>query len=263
MGLKDRMREQWAALADTWIEFTSDGRNVYRDGLLDSWMLDAIGDVAGQDVIDLGCGEGRFSRMMAERGAKVTGLDFNERFIDFARANQLDDEEYVVGDMEDLSGIPDQSFDLAVSYVNMVDPTSQVDASILNVIFALLANLLFLATDLHLFALEALVDGLRIHPLGAFSTTPADAAAIIMLGGYMLEAAVRLALPVMAVLLLVDLTLGLLNQVHSRMQLITLSFTLKLVAGTAVIYLMLPTAPKVFDFMAEHGAEVVIGLLRR
>jgi len=154
-------------------------------------------------------------------------------------------------------------FQAGYSYVNMVDPTSQVDASILNVIFALLANLLFLATDLHLFALEALVDGLRIHPLGGFSTTPADAAAIIMLGGYMMEAAVRLALPVMAVLLLVDLTLGLLNQVHSRMQLITLSFTLKLVAGTAVIVLMLPTAPKVFDFMAEHGAEVVIGLLRR
>ena len=121
MGLKDRLREQWAALADTWIEFTSSGRNVYRDGLLDSWMLDAIGDVAGQDIIDLGCGEGRFSRMMAERGAKVTGLDFSERFIDFARANRFDDEEYVVGDMEDLNGIPDQGFDLAVSYVNLVD----------------------------------------------------------------------------------------------------------------------------------------------
>ena len=76
-----------------------------------------------------------------------------------------------------------------------------------------------------------------------------------------LRVQVGLALPVMAVLLLVDLTLGLLNQVHSRMQLITLSFTLKLVAGTAVIVLMLPTAPQVF--MAEHGAEVVIGLLRR
>lgn len=154
-------------------------------------------------------------------------------------------------------------FQAGYSYVNMVDPTSQADASILNVIFALTADLLFLATDLHLFALEALIDGLRVHPLGAFSTRPADAMAIISLGGYMLEAAVRLALPAMAVLLLVDLTLGLLNQVHSRMQLVTLSFTLKLTAGTAVIVFMLPTAPKVFEFMAQHGAEVVIGLLDR
>ena len=121
MELKDRLKEQWAAFADTWIEFTSDRGDPHREGLLDSWMLDAIADVAGQDVIDLGCGEGRFSRMMAERGAKVTGLDLNERFIDFARANRFDDEKYVVGDMENLTGIPDQSFDMAVSYITLVD----------------------------------------------------------------------------------------------------------------------------------------------
>jgi flagellar biosynthesis protein FliR len=67
----------------------------------------------------------------------------------------------------------------------------------------------------------------------------------------------------MAVLLLIDLTLGLLNQVHSRMQLITLSFTLKLLAATGVIALMLPIAPKVFEVMAEHGAETIVGLLNR
>lgn len=154
-------------------------------------------------------------------------------------------------------------FQAGYSYVNMVDPTSQADASILNVMFALTADLLFLATDLHLFALRTLIDGLQVHPLGSFLTRPADAQTMIALGGYMFEASVRLALPVMAVLLLIDLTLGLLNQVHSRMQLITLSFTLKLLAATGVIALMLPIAPKVFDVMAEHGAETIVGLLTR
>lgn len=154
-------------------------------------------------------------------------------------------------------------FQAGYSYVNMVDPTSQADASILNVIFALTADLLFLATDMHLFALRTLIDGLQVHPLGSFVTRSGDAQMMIALGGYMLEAAVRLALPVMAVLLLIDLTLGLLNQVHSRMQLITFSFTLKLMAGTAVIVLMLPIAPKVFNVMAEHGAQAIVGLLNR
>jgi flagellar biosynthetic protein FliR len=154
-------------------------------------------------------------------------------------------------------------FQAGYSYVNMVDPTSQADTSILNVIFALTADLLFLATDMHLFALRTLIDGLRVHPLGSFVTRPADALTMIELGGHMFEAAVRLALPVMAVLLLIDLTLGLLNQIHSRMQLITFSFTLKLLAATAVIGLMLPRAPKVFEVMAENGAEAITGLLAR
>ena len=154
-------------------------------------------------------------------------------------------------------------FQAGYSYVNMVDPTSEADTSILNVIFALTADLLFLATDMHLFALRALIDGLRVHPLGSFVTRPADVQMMIGLGGYMLEAAVRLALPVMAVLLLIDLTLGLLNQVHSRMQLITFSFTLKLLAATGVIVLLLPRAPRVFEVMAQHGAETIVGLLAR
>src|SRR5690606_30794109 len=77
-------------------------------------------------------------------------------------------------------------FQAGYSYVNMVDPTSEADTSILNVIFALTADLLFLATDMHLFALRALIDGLRVHPLGSFVTRPADALMMIELGGYML-----------------------------------------------------------------------------
>ena len=47
----------------------------------------------------------------------------------------------------------------------------------------------------------------------------------------MFQTAVRLALPVIAVLLLIDLTLGLLNQINSRLQLLTLAFPVKIVAA--------------------------------
>lgn len=124
MATKKQLREQWRDLADTWIQQTSNGRNVYRVGLLDSWMLDAVGDVRGVKAIDLGCGEGRFSRMLAERGAKVTGVDLCEPFIEFAEEHKVGDEKYVVGDMEDLSQFHNGSFDLAVSYVSLVDTPS-------------------------------------------------------------------------------------------------------------------------------------------
>ena len=82
--LKSRLSGQWAVMADEWIAAveTRGDRNAHREGLVDSWMLAAVGDAKGLAVIDLGCGEGRFSRMLAERGARVTGLDLSERFID-------------------------------------------------------------------------------------------------------------------------------------------------------------------------------------
>ena len=38
-------------------------------------VFDALGDVAGRRVLDLGCGKGRFSRHLRRAGANVVGLD--------------------------------------------------------------------------------------------------------------------------------------------------------------------------------------------
>src|SRR5919202_2740933 len=48
-------------------------------------LLERLGDVAGREVLDAGCGEGFLSRMLAARGARVTGLDLSPRLIQLAR----------------------------------------------------------------------------------------------------------------------------------------------------------------------------------
>jgi ubiquinone/menaquinone biosynthesis C-methylase UbiE len=113
--------EQWAGIAEEWIRWVNGPKDPHRDGLLDAWMLDAVGDVSGIRVIDLGCGEGRFGRMLAERGAEVVGIDFMPLFVEHANAHRVGSETCLVGDMSDLSRFEDASFDLAVSYVTLVD----------------------------------------------------------------------------------------------------------------------------------------------
>ena len=117
MDLKNTLRTQWTEAAQDWIGQDQAGRT----GMLDSWMLDALGDVRGKRVLDIGCGEGRFSRLLAGLGAQVTGLDLTEPLIERARCLSTDDDTYVVGDAETLDGIADESFDLAVSYIVLVD----------------------------------------------------------------------------------------------------------------------------------------------
>ena len=74
-------------------------------------------------MIDLGCGEGRFSRMLAERSAVVTGIDLCRPLIEFAKSHRVYDESYLIGDMEDLHGVASDEFDLAVSYVSSTSRT--------------------------------------------------------------------------------------------------------------------------------------------
>ena len=117
MNTRDRLRSQWTGAAEDWI-----GQDqTIRADFLDSWMLDALGDVSGKRVLDIGCGEGRFTRLLAGLGARATGMDLTKPLLDRARRLAVADETYLLSDAETLDGIESESFDLAVSYIVLVD----------------------------------------------------------------------------------------------------------------------------------------------
>ena len=116
MELSERLHSQWVESAQDWI----DTDQAVRTGMLDSWMLDALGNVGGKSAIDIGCGEGRFSRLLSQLGASVTGVDLTEALIARARAMSTG-ETYMLGDAENLNDVESESFDIAVSYIVLVD----------------------------------------------------------------------------------------------------------------------------------------------
>jgi len=119
---REDLQREWLALAPAWIKEAREGRNPTRNGLLDEPTLVACGDVRGLRILDCGCGEGRFCRILVERGAGyVLGLDLCPPMITAAQALQSDRDEYRVADVQDLGFLDDESFDLAVSYLNQCD----------------------------------------------------------------------------------------------------------------------------------------------
>lgn len=146
---RSQLRQQWINLAPAWIKESREGRNPTRDGLLDRPMLEACGPVDGLKVLDCGCGEGRFCRILAARGAvKVLGLDLCESMIEAARALQASRDHYRVADVQNLDFLEDASFDLIVSYLNQCDLPDFV-ANILEVFRVLRAGGRFIVANIH------------------------------------------------------------------------------------------------------------------
>jgi len=120
----DSQRDAWDRLADGWAELVRTGTDHNRVHVLDPATLAILGDVAGKRVLDAGCGEGRFARMLAQRGARVTAVDLSSRMIELARQEEQKNPlgiDYHVADIRELSLLPAAEFDIALAYVCLVD----------------------------------------------------------------------------------------------------------------------------------------------
>jgi len=76
-----------------------------------------LGDVAGLDIVDLGCGTGYFSAWLARRGARPVGVDVTPAQLDTARRMQAEtgiEFPLLEASAEDVP-LADASFDLALS----------------------------------------------------------------------------------------------------------------------------------------------------
>jgi SAM-dependent methyltransferase len=82
-------------------------------------LVESLGDVAGLDVLDLGCGDGTTALPAARRGANVLGVDIASNLVEAgnrrAQAEGLDNCRFQEGDASNLQDLVDDSFDLTVS----------------------------------------------------------------------------------------------------------------------------------------------------
>lgn len=78
----DSSTESWQSIADDWVHHAD--TNDYRNEFIMPRTFRLLGDVRSRCVLDLGCGEGGYSRELAKLGADVTGVDGSERLIEIA-----------------------------------------------------------------------------------------------------------------------------------------------------------------------------------
>jgi len=119
MTIREADENGWLSSAPAWIERMGGRGDFAREFILDEPMLERAVACHPRTVLDVGCGEGRFCRMLAEKGIDATGLDPVSAMIDAARSLHPQGR-YEIGFAERLD-FPDRSFDLVVSYLSLID----------------------------------------------------------------------------------------------------------------------------------------------
>ena len=116
MTVRGDLTDTYASNAEFWVRIIREQLDRYRTDLTDAAVLAALGDVNGARVLDGGCGEGYMGRLLAERGAQVTGIDTSAALIDAAREHPDAEQNGITYAVASLEAIPepDGSFDAAV-----------------------------------------------------------------------------------------------------------------------------------------------------
>jgi 2-polyprenyl-3-methyl-5-hydroxy-6-metoxy-1,4-benzoquinol methylase len=131
MSGENGLSVEWDEASESWAEFVRAGKDYYRDEMNNPAAFKIIGDVRGKHVLDLSCGEGYNTRILADAGAKVVGVDFSERMIGLARQSEKRQKlgiSYCVSDAADLSRFRSKRFDVVTCLMALMDIERYEDA---------------------------------------------------------------------------------------------------------------------------------------
>jgi flagellar biosynthetic protein FliR len=147
------------------------------------------------------------------------------------------------------------------SYASTVDPTTQADSNVMVVFAQLGGGLLFFSLGMDRQVVRVFAASLVAHPPGTYFLRASSAEAIIGLGAGMLATGMRLALPIVVLLALIDISLALLGRIHQQLQLLTLAFPIKMLAALAFLAVIFVLLVPVYRSAAEQTIAVLYRLL--
>lgn len=113
----------WNENAHAWTQLARAGYDTYRDHLNTPAFFAMLPDGRGLAGLDIGCGEGHNTRLLAQRGARVTAVDISENFIRYAREAEQREPlgiEYRVASAVALP-FADATFDFAIATMSFMD----------------------------------------------------------------------------------------------------------------------------------------------
>jgi flagellar biosynthesis protein FliR len=148
------------------------------------------------------------------------------------------------------------------SFASTIDPETQADSPVLSAIAQAVAGLLFVTLGLHRYLIRIFAESLETQPPTKLILNPRWGEVVIHAAGTVFSTGLRLALPVVGLMLMVDLTLALLGRINSQLQLIHLAMPLKILAALATISTLLMLFPSVYSEYADRLLRMAVAIAR-
>jgi flagellar biosynthetic protein FliR len=135
---------------------------------------------------------------------------------------------------------------MGYSLVNILDPQTQVDTTVISLFYQSIVMLLFLRMDVHYWLLRAIGNSFLYMPVGTMHLSSLFTMAIVKTVGQIFGLGIQIAAPVLSATLVADIVLGLLGKASPQLPLMLLGPSIKSLLGLSILIATLKYWPDLF-----------------
>lgn len=149
------------------------------------------------------------------------------------------------------------STSMGLGFAVFFDPQTEGQSSAISQFYSLLATLVFLTMNGHLIVLSVLADSFDTLPI---TTTPISAVGfhqIALWGANIFSMGLQISIPIVATLLIANISLGVLTRAAPQLNLFGIGFTITLLTGFVLIGLTLPYILNPLQYILGESVELV------
>jgi flagellar biosynthetic protein FliR len=151
---------------------------------------------------------------------------------------------------------------MGLGFASMVDPQNGQQVPVVAQLYVITSTLIFLGLDGHLLLIKMLLDSFTSLPIGLDGIAKADIWAIIAWSSRMFSGGLLLAMPVIASLLLVNISFGVATRAAPQLNIFSVGFPVTLMLGMLLIWLTLPDVLDQFTGILTDSYDLIGQLLK-
>jgi flagellar biosynthetic protein FliR len=153
------------------------------------------------------------------------------------------------------------SVQMGYSLVNILDPQTQVESTVVATFHQTVAMLIFLRLNVHFWILRAVAHSFDYLPPSSGHFGAAFTSAVVRSGAEVFSIGIQIAAPVLSATLLADIALGLLGKASPQLPLMLLGPAVKSILGLLILISALKYWPNLFEGMFIRSIEQADNLL--
>lgn len=151
---------------------------------------------------------------------------------------------------------------MGLGFAQLVDPQNGISVPAVSQFYMLMATLLYLSMNGHLYVINAIIESFQTLPAAINLYKPIPFEDVMHLGSVMFFYGLKIALPAVIALLITNIAFGVMTKAAPQLNLFTIGFSISMLIGIALIWINLAFVLPQFNELTEDTHTTLAGLFQ-